>query len=248
VSRRFYVAQPIDSKRIEIDAALAKRLSTVLRLRAGDEITLFDGSGDDARARIERLDQRGGEAAVLERAAGMPESRTRVHLFQSITKGERFEWLIEKCTELGVAAISPLITARSVVRTEGGAARAERWRRIAVEAAEQCGRSVVPSISPSVRFDDACASAPGVLLLPFESARASAPGIRSALDAAIDALFAFEDVSMVIGPEGGFDDAEVARATESGATVVTMGRRVLRSETAGLVAVTLVMQALGELG
>lgn len=248
MSRRFYVETPIDGERVALEGALAQRLSKVLRLRAGEEITLFDGSGDDFRARIERLDARGGEAQVLERLAGAPESRTRVHLYQSITKGERFEWLVEKATELGVASVTPLITARSVVKTERGTERADRWRRIAIEAAEQCGRSVVPDLRSPREFDESVSEASGVLLLPYESANASAPNIRAALDARIDELFAAGEVSMFIGPEGGYEAAEVERAASSGATVVTMGPRVLRSETAGIVALTLVMQALGELG
>jgi 16S rRNA (uracil1498-N3)-methyltransferase len=249
VSRRFYIASALSGDRVALEAPLAHRLSKVLRLRAGDEIVLFDGRGEDVRARIERLDARGGEAVVLERTTGTPEPRTHVHLFQAITKVQRFEWLIEKCTELGIAEITPLITARSVVKTEGGAARRERWRRIAVEAAEQCGRSRVPEVGPPERLEEACGSAHGVLLIPFESVGDAAPSIRAALDSQIDQLFALADeVSIFIGPEGGFEDAEVDRAKRAAAVVVTLGPRVLRSETAGLVAVTLVMQALGELG
>jgi 16S rRNA (uracil1498-N3)-methyltransferase len=248
MSRRFFVPAPIAFDRVTLDAPLAQRLAKVLRLRAGDAITLFDGSGEEARARIERIDARGGEVRVLERFAGMAEPRTAVHLYQSITKGERFEWLIEKATELGVAEITPLVTARSVVKTTGGAARVDRWRRIAVEAAEQCGRGRVPSISAPARFTDEVAAAHGVVLLPFESAGEAAPSIRSELDRQIDWLFESGEVSVFVGPEGGFEDTEVTHAVEVGAAVVTMGRRVLRSETAGLVALTLVMQAIGELG
>jgi 16S rRNA (uracil1498-N3)-methyltransferase len=244
MSRRFFVSQPISGEYVAIDATLAQRLSKVLRLRAGDEIALFDGSGEEVRSRLERLDARGGEARILERYASTPEPRTAVHLYQSITKGERFEWLIEKGTELGVGRISPLITALSVVKTEGGSARTERWTRIA----KQSGRGVVPEIAAPVKLDDALTSADGVMIVPFESAGHQAPSVREALDARIDELFALSAVSIFIGPEGGFEDAEIEHAQAAGATIVTMGPRVLRSETAGVVALTLVMQALGELG
>jgi 16S rRNA (uracil1498-N3)-methyltransferase len=214
-------------------------------MRAGDEITLFDGSGVDARARIDVLDARSGWATVLDRVGGPPEPRTRVHLYQSITKGERFEWLIEKATEIGVASITPLITARSVVRTPADGNRAERWRRIAVEAAEQCGRSAVPEIGPPIALAEAMRSGEGLLLLPYESAGDDASTVAEAVQThkfAADRL-----VSIFIGPEGGFEDGEIALAS-SRATIVTMGSRVLRSETAGLVAVTLVLEACGELG
>jgi len=249
MSKRFYVAQPIASgDAIDIDAALAHRLAKVLRLRAGAEIVLFDGSGTEARVRIETLHGRGGAASVVERFEGMAEPRVRLHLYQSITKGERFEWLVEKGTEIGVARFVPLITARSVVRTGADGSKAERWRRIAVEAAEQCGRSAVPLVDAPLSFDDALASAEGVLLLPYESAGETAWSVQRALDAEIDAVFALGAVSIFIGPEGGFEEAEVARAQAAGAAIVTMGARVLRSETAGLVASMLVMHASGELG
>jgi 16S rRNA (uracil1498-N3)-methyltransferase len=208
---------------------------------------VYDGSGEEERARIVRLSPRDGEAVILERFAGQAESRTRVRLYQAVTKGERFEWLIEKATELGVAGIRPLLTARSVVKPDAGGGRADRWRRIATEAAEQCGRSAVPGTGAPITLDDALA-APGVTLLPFEGAGDGAPNIHRAIDALIDDVFASSVVNILIGPEGGFEEAEVARAGAAGAAIVTMGRRVLRSETAGLVALTLVMDALGELG
>lgn len=249
MSKRFYVAELIASgDSIEIDAALAHRLAKVLRLRAGAEIVLFDGSDAEARVRIETLHGHGGTASVVERFDGMAEPRVRVHLYQSITKGERFEWLVEKGTEIGVARFVPLLTARSVVKTAADASKVERWRRIAVEAAEQCGRSAVPQVDAPLAFDDALASAEGVLLLPYESAGQTALTIQSALDDQIDAVFVLGAASIFIGPEGGFEEAEVEQARAAGAAIVTMGERVLRSETAGLVASTLVMQASGELG
>lgn len=249
MTRRFYVAPPaLDGNAVTLDAALAHRLAKVLRLHAGDEVTLFDGIGIEARARIDALDARSATATVLERCPGAPEPRVRVHLYQSITKGERFEWLIEKATEVGVASITPLITGRSVVRTGGDSARLDRWRRIAVEAAEQSGRSAIPAINAPQSFDAALDAAEGVLILPYESADEHAPSVQRAMDAEIDALFASSAVTILIGPEGGYEGAEVDRARAGGAIVVTMGTRVLRSETAGLVAVTLALHATGDLG
>ena len=248
MSRRFYVERPIAAESITFDAALAHRLAKVLRLRIGAEIVLFDGTGKEALTRIQTLGDRGGTATVIERLDGAPEPRVALHLYQSITKGERFDWLVEKGTEIGVARFAPLITARSVVKTGSATAKADRWRRIAVEAAEQCGRSAVPSIDAPAQFAGALASAPGVLLLPYESAGDLAPNVQRALDLHIDALFALGAVSVFIGPEGGFEDSEVELARDAGASIITMGARVLRSETAGLVASMLVLQASGELG
>jgi 16S rRNA (uracil1498-N3)-methyltransferase len=249
VSRRFYVEPPaLAADRVVLEGGLAHRLSRVLRLRAGDEVALFDGSGDEARVQLEDVGERRITALVVGRAAAPPEPRVKVHLYQSITKGERFEWLLEKGTEIGVASFAPLITARAVVKTQEGGNRSERWRRIVVEAAEQCGRGAVPAVEAPQRFGDAIGSARGLVLVPYEAAGDAAPNIQAALNAEIDALFALGEVSVFIGPEGGYEPAEVEQAMAGGATIVTMGERVLRSETAGLVAATLVLHAVGELG
>jgi 16S rRNA (uracil1498-N3)-methyltransferase len=250
MTRRFCVEPGILSATdaLELTGPIAHRMAKVLRMRPGDEATLFDGSGTDVRATVEEISDRRVVAAVSDRIPGPAEPRVKVHLYQSITKGERFEWLLEKATEIGVSRFVPLITARSVVKPEAGGNRAERWRRIVIEAAEQCERGAVPAIEPPVRLSEALASAAGIMLLPYENADHLASTIAAALDAQIDALFALQEVSIFIGPEGGYEAGEVEAATTAGATVVTMGERVLRSETAGLVAATLVMQAVGELG
>lgn len=245
MTRRFYAGPGVvDGDRVRIDGALARRLATVLRLRAGAEITLFDGSGEDARVRLREVSAGHAAGEVVGRCAGTPEPRLAVHLYQSIAKGERFEWLVEKATEIGVARIVPLIAARAVVRTPGDAKRVERWRRIAVEAAEQCGRSRVPGVGKPQRFADVVREPPGLRLLPYESAGDRSPSVAAAMHEAGDG----RDVSIFIGPEGGWEAAEVEMATAAGAVVVTLGRRVLRAETAGLVASALVLAAAGELG
>lgn len=247
--RRFYVPPPgLCDDHVVIAGALAHRLARVLRLRPSDEVTLFDGSGDEAHVRLEAVADREATGLVVGRFEGIPEPRVRVHLYQSVTKGERFEWLLEKATEVGVAGFVPLTSARAVVKTPAEGNRVERWRRIVVEAAEQCGRSAIPDVAAPQAFDDGLASAPGLLLLPYEGAGEPAHNVQEALDAHIDELFAMAEVSLFIGPEGGFEPAEVERAAAAGVAVVTMGRRVLRSETAGLIAATLVLHAAAELG
>jgi len=249
MTRRFFVeAATLAGDRVEIEGALAHRLVKVLRMRAGDEIVLFDGSGEDVRLRLDAVSDRHVGAALLERRPGPREPRLRLHLYQSITKGDRFEWLLEKATEIGVASITPLVASRAVVKTPAEGNRAERWRRIVVEAAEQCERSTVPAIGAPIAFDDALRSATGILLLPYEDAGDRAPSINDVLNRRVDDVFALASVSVFIGPEGGYEQAEIERATVAGAEVVTLGDRVLRSETVGLVAATLVMHAVGELG
>jgi len=249
MTRRFFVeAATLAGDRIEIDGALAHRLAKVLRMRAGDEVILFGGSGEDVRVRLEDETDRRIAAAVLDRGPGPREPRLRVHLYQSITKGDRFEWLLEKATEIGVAAITPLVAARAVVKTSAEGNRAERWRRIVVEAAEQCERSTVPQIGTPIAFDEALRVASGIVLLPYEAAGDTAPSINDVLNRRVDDVFSLAEASIFIGPEGGYEPAEIERAQAAGVEIVTLGDRVLRSETAGLVAATLVMQSIGELG
>jgi 16S rRNA (uracil1498-N3)-methyltransferase len=249
MTRRFYVEPPaLAGDRIDLPSALAHRLSRVLRLHPGDEVALFDGTGDEARVRLEEVTDRRVVALIEERYDAPREPNTRVRLYQSITKGERFEWLLEKGTEIGVSSFVPLVAARAVVKTAGEGNRMDRWRRIVVEAAEQCGRGAVPAVDVPQPFAQALASAAGLLIVPYESAGNTAPNIRAAIDADVDALFALGEVSLFIGPEGGYEDTEIEQATAAGAKIVSLGDRVLRSETAGLVAATLVMDAIGELG
>jgi 16S rRNA (uracil1498-N3)-methyltransferase len=247
--RRFFAdSHVLSGDRVSVDGPLAHRLTRVLRLRPGDEVAFFDGSGTDVVCEIENVSGQTVEARVRERTNGPAESKTRVVLYQSITKRERFEWLLEKATELGVARVVPLVTARGVVKTSGSGNRVDRWHRILIEAAEQCGRSVVPDLSAPVNFEDALATSVGVRLLPYEDADHLAPDVSTALRDSVDDVFTASSVSIFIGPEGGFEPREIQAANDAGGLVVTLGQRVLRSETAGLVALTLVMQALGELG
>lgn len=249
MTRRFYV-EPGTLARDDatLSGPLARRLANVLRLRPGDEVALFDGAGTDARARVETVSAGAVTVRVVDRVPSPAEPKTRVTVYQSITKGERFEWLVEKLTEIGVSRIVPLVCARAVVRPDAGGAKAGRWRRIAIEAAEQCGRGAVPLVDAPEPFDAAVRGARGVILLPYEGAGFAAPGIAEALNAAVDAVFSRSAVDVFIGPEGGLTPEEVAHAEDRGAIAVTLGDRILRSETAGLVAATLAMSALGELG
>ncbi len=249
MTRRFYLdGEALSGERIVFEGALAHRLAKVLRMRPGDEVILFDGSGEDVRVRLDDAKDRHIDASVLERGPGPREPRLKLHLYQSITKGDRFEWLLEKATEIGVASITPLVAMRAVVKTATDGNRADRWRRIVVEATEQCERSAVPAIGAPRSFDDALRSAPGILLLPYEHAGDTAPSIHDVLDRRVDDVFALAAVSVFIGPEGGYDSAEIERARAAGVEIVTLGDRVLRSETAGIVAATLIMHAVGELG
>ena len=180
---------------------------------------------------------------VAEREA-QPEPEVTLVLNQSLIRANRFDLVLEKGTEIGVARFVPVIAARSQAQGNGepAGARSERWRRIVVEAAEQAGRGRPPRVDSPVPFEEAVRQARGLKVMPFEGERSRS--LRAVLRGAKRP----EAVSLFIGPEGGFEDAEVTLAREEGAEIVSLGPRILRSETAGIVASALVLDALGEMG
>jgi 16S rRNA (uracil1498-N3)-methyltransferase len=247
---RFFVPRDVFSgDQVRLEGDLAHRLSRVLRLEAGAFVVLLDGTGLEYKTRLDAVQPHRATGTVVGRRPGRPEPRVRLVLYQSLVKGERFDWVLEKGTELGVAAFVPLLSRRNVVRAAPARpARPERWRRVVREAAEQCGRSVLPDVLAPERLEQALADAADLRLLPWEGEEAL--GLGAALRRARPALEAVErpTVAVLIGPEGGFADDEVTLAREAGAQVVSLGRRILRSETAGIVAAAAILYELGELG
>jgi 16S rRNA (uracil1498-N3)-methyltransferase len=249
-AHRFFVPRDAFSgDEVRLEGDLARRLSRVLRLEAGAAVVLLDGSGLEYETRLDVVGPHGVTGTVVGRRPGRPEPRVRLVLYQSLVKGERFDWVLEKGTELGVAAFVPLLSRRNVVRAASKRpARSERWRRVVREAAEQSGRCVLPEVLPAEGLEEALSEAADLRLLPWEEEKAA--GLAAALRRARPALEAVErpTVAVLIGPEGGFAAEEVAVARAAGAQVVSLGRRILRSETAGIVAAAAVLYELGELG
>ncbi len=220
----------------------AHRAARVLRLRPGDRVWLFDGTGREVEAAIGTIDRSAITVMVTaELPPGPPEPP--FFLYQALIRPHRFELLLEKAAELGVAAIRPLITARCQVRAEEvGPARHERWTRILIEAAEQCGRRTVPDLGAPLRLETALTAAPGLLVLPWERERASAPRLGDALRTAVrdgppSAL------SFFIGPEGGFALEEIEAARAAGALPVSLGPLILRAETAAIATLAIATDA-----
>jgi 16S rRNA (uracil1498-N3)-methyltransferase len=220
-------------------------LIRVLRLRAGDEVVLFDGTGQEARARIERISPRAAELRVLERAQAAVPVGPEITLLVGIPKGEKMEFVVQKATELGAARIVPVRSARFIGPQEvtRQAARRQRWIKIAREAARQCGRADVPEVSAPVDFASALATAPedALRLLFWEEARGVR--LRERLPAAKPAR-----IVLLVGPEGGFEAQEVELARKAGFEVVGLGPRTLRAETAAMAILAVVGYALGDLG
>jgi 16S rRNA (uracil1498-N3)-methyltransferase len=226
-----------------LDEARSHYLLRVLRMSAGDPLEVFDGRGRAFEARIDRVD---GPAAWLRlgapRVAAMGRSIT---LVQALPKGDKLEWVLQKGTELGAAHFVPVTTERTTVKlsADRGAARVRRWTRIVEEAARQCGRSDVPAVEPPAPLVEAVSRlAPGALFILDEEER-SVP-----LSSELARLTPGVPLALVIGPEGGLTRSEVARLTEAGARPVTLGRLVLRTETAALAALAVIRHREGALG
>jgi len=247
VDRFFVSSQELKDDEAVLSRELSHRLRHVMRLRRGDRVILVDGRGGEYEAELEDTSSPTIRAAVLSRHEGLPEPKARVVLYQSIIKGDRFDWVLEKGTEIGVAKFVPLLSRRSVVRPRPERSeRRERWLRIITEAAEQCGRSYLPELAPAAWLNEALESTEGLCLLPWEGENEAT--LRRTLRNALKKEKTLPVVSIFVGPEGGFVRQEIDRAVGLGAKIVSLGPRTLRSETAGIVAAAAVLYELGELG
>lgn len=245
---RFFV--PPDSLEGETfaleDVDLAHQIGTVLRLRPGDRVLLLDNSGAEHTVRLTVIERRRLAGAVEQRAETQTEPRLQLTLYAPLIRAERFEWLLQKGTELGARSFVPLLCARtSTAEAEVGARKHERWSRILREAAEQSRRAYLPALRSPMRFAEACAAAPqhDLALLLWENTGASP--LRQTLHERAATLP--HNIALLSGPEGGLTDDEYTAAQTCGIIPVTLGRRTLRAETAPLVAASALLYELGDL-
>ena len=237
------------------DPAVLHHVLDVLRVRAGSALDCMDGTGTWYAARVVHCSRRGLELHILNQGRE-PGPALAIRLVQALIKPERFDWLVQKATELGVERISPVMAARSIIRLRGDrtSGRMARWRRIAAEAAQQCGRATAPHIDPPAAFGEVLASLdarmgsdptqvvpPSLVLLP--TLAVSGRSVRQAIGELGGAISA----AVLIGPEGDFTTEEVALAQRHGAVPVSLGRRTLRSETAAIAVLAVLQHAAGEL-
>jgi 16S rRNA (uracil1498-N3)-methyltransferase len=238
---RFFVPATVrTANEITLTGGIAHQIARVLRLRANEEIIVIPTDGHNAvewRVRLGAVEARLVSGAVVAERPGLPEAECAVTLCAAVLKGERFDWLVQKATELGVAAIQPVVTAQTIRRVGPEDTKAlERWHRIATEAAEQSGRSRVPIICAPVSLADIASAAPAPLFVAHEAVKAET--LIRAIPPDVRAL------SVIVGPEGGLTEHEVARLVDpDGAVAVSLGPRILRAETAAITAVTLALAA-----
>jgi 16S rRNA (uracil1498-N3)-methyltransferase len=244
---RFFVSpQAIRDNRVVMRGPVVHQIRDVLRMKPGDAFVLLDNSGWAYRAEIVTIDREVLRGRVVDKWKLETEAATRITLYQGLLKGQKFEWVLQKGTELGVAAFVPLLAARCVIGSLNDVtpARMERWQKIIVEAAEQAGRAMLPHLSAATLFAHACERAMrngGLSLIPYEGERSY--GLREALQNVPKS----KEINLFIGPEGGFTDEEIALAREHHIVPVSLGPRILRAETAGLAAVAAILYELGDL-
>lgn len=238
---RIFVEEPLASgAELELGAAAAGHVARVLRLAAGDVLTLFNGTGGEYQAEITEIRRGAVRVQVGEHVPIESESPLAVILVQGVSRGERMDWVIQKATELGVHAILPVLTERSVVKLDArqNAAKHAHWRAIAISACEQCGRNRVPEIGRAIELGDWLAANRGDGTRITLDTRASVPLSR---------LAPAQAVTLLIGPEGGLTYHEREAARSAGFEARTLGPRVLRTETAAVAALSVIQAIAGDL-
>lgn len=242
--RRFFAA-PDNFKEnlIVLSEDESRHSRDVLRLRAGERVAVFDGAGNEFLCSIERIERKVVSLLILEKInAPSSESNLNLTLAVALLKGEKFDLVVQKATELGVKRIVPLETARADVKIKDEKdviKKLERWRRIALEAAKQSGRAVVPQIEKPIEFGSFLKTNAGEQGIFF----AERGGEKLNQIADPD----FENLIVVVGAEGGWEEREIEQARKANFIIVTLGGRILRAETAAIAAVALVQHLFGDL-
>lgn len=242
----FVKPSQIRGREVRITGSDVNHIRNVLRMKPGEELAVVNGvDGREYRCGILRLEE---SEVVCElrfiKEDGL-ELPSRVHLFQGLPKGDKMEWIIQKTVELGVHEIIPVAMQRCVVKLDGKKAetRRQRWQAVAEAAAKQSRRRIIPQVAEVTDFDGALRQASGmkVRLMPYELAVG-----MDKTKSLIEGLAPGQDIAVFIGPEGGFEQSEAERAAACGVEPITLGRRILRTETAGLTVLSWIMYRLEE--
>lgn len=240
---RFFVPSAnidIAENTVIIDGTDVNHIKNVLRYSVGDKLTVSDSSGLEYECVIESFSEKEVILKIKSTRQGDTEPGIRAVLFQGLPKKDKLEFIIQKSVELGVSEIYPVINERTVVKLDGKNTenRTERWNRIAESAAKQSGRMIVPKVHEPVSYKNAMEEAKKLdyIILPYENAEGMAYSASC-----IEAAAGCDSVGIFIGPEGGFSSAEVEQAKSAGAKIISLGKRILRTETAGLAVLSVLM-------
>jgi len=244
---RFFVsAENIQGKDIVLSEQ-AHQIRDVLRLKADEHIVVLDNQGLEYEVILTNISKNEVKGQVAEKREAMGEPNVKITLYQSLLGREKFEWVLQKCTEVGVVRFVPMITSRTIVRDSNNITtkKLERWRQIITEAAEQAGRGRIPELTSPVKLEEALGQQKDYNLSLMGSAESNIESLRSVLgqrDIGADAA-----IALFVGPEGGFTEQELQWGRNGGVIEFSLGRRVLRTETAAMVASALILYQLGQM-
>lgn len=225
----------VPENRIILGEEQSRHIAKSLRMRLGDELMLSCGDGFDYSCVIDEITSDTVALNVCSRQPNHSEPTVNVSLYQGVPKGDKMEDIIQKCTELGICGITPTLTRRSVSRPDDKSAKKKnaRYQKIALEAAQQSGRGIVPAINQMTTLENAVKNDTAELKIIFYEG--GGESLKTAIPSEVSS------VSIYIGPEGGFDEAEVELLKNSGAVVASLGARILRTQTAPVAALTAIM-------
>lgn len=225
---------------IFIEGADFNHMKNVLRIKPGEKVGISDGQGTDYTCEVDHFEEGTAVLCILSSEKSYSELASRIILFQGLPKGDKMELIIQKAVELGAGEIVPVATRRAVVKLDDkkAAKKVQRWNSIALGAAKQSGRSMVPEVKAVMTFTEALnyAEAFDIVLIPYEMAE----GMEKTKEI-ISSVRPGQTIGVFIGPEGGFDEEEVEKAAAMGALPITLGKRILRTETAGLAVLSILM-------
>lgn len=237
-----FFAEPswIRENKIFMQGSDVNHIRNVLRMKPGEDVRVNDGRGKTYLCCISSYEEQTAVLDILKELDSDTELPSRIILFQGLPKGDKMEWIVQKAVELGVYAIVPFAAKRSVVKLDEkkAAKKQARWQLIAKGAAEQSGRGIIPEVSTVRTFAEALAMAGelDVVLIPYELEEGMKETAR-----VLENIECGQSMGIFIGPEGGFEEEEVERAKEAGAYAITLGKRILRTETAGLTTLSVLM-------
>ncbi len=238
---RIYTPQPLaETKQFELDGSAGHYLVRVLRLVVGNTVTLFNGDGRNYAAEICEIQGQNVLLKVIDSLVSDNESPLKITLVQAVSRGERMDYALQKATELGVFGIQPVMSKRVEVRLDEKrqVKRVAHWQSVVISACEQSGRAVVPQVNPPISLFDWAGIADNsarIVLDPASETRLTSVSIQG------------DEVSLIVGPEGGFDVSELTELKAQGVSAVSLGRRVLRTESAGPAAIAVLQAAIGDI-
>jgi len=243
---RFFVGQDnLRGEEAVLEGQQAYQINNVLRKKVGEHIIVLDNLGAEYEIEIKTIEKKKITGQIKNKRKAVGEPATEITLYQSLLSREKFEWVLQKCTEVGVKRFVPLVTERSIVRKDSiNANKIERRRRIIQEAAEQSERGEIPQLQQTINFEEAIAK-PDCFDYKFMAhTQAKGNSLRRYLK---DSNKKTRRIALFVGPEGGFTENEVQRAKDCGIVPISLGRRILRTETAAVVASSLILYESGEM-